>query len=603
MSATTAPPAGSSSAASPAPAAPDPGGPAGRVLVWLGVGAASLAAFVALTWPLALHMDGIWTAYPTPDPGTNPAARYRPDQLIAGDHLQTVFIQSVVVDNLRAVRNPYLDLREGVAGPAPLKTSSLDLPWTLLLAATWPAVGLVPAYNLSLALASVATGLAAYAWLCRHTRWPLLAVAGALAYAGTPNRLFQLTGHFNALLWWAFPAALLAWEVVLERWRVGRAWRWPGLGLAGVVVMVAASGEYHLILYLAGLLGFLGLWALGVALAGRQPLPLAPLALAAATLATACTYVVAVFAYAFRGDVQGSNGSFEVVARHVPESIGWLVDRGQARFGDLTVYVGWAVVVLAAAGLVVALVGRSRARAARPYAVLLTPLLVLTLGPTADVGPFRPYRFLFDRLPFLSLQRVPPRLMVVTSLVLVLLAVVALDQAAGLLLSGRRWAAWLAAAALLAGTVLLHHDYLFARNLVMRDVADNRVVAALRAAGDGAGPIVGVPVGGQTTPSNSTTTYVAALSRRRALNAYNQTPAPWLPERLRRLRPLNRGDADPAALRVLRQTGTTQVVVVNQPPQYQPGQWRMVVDRLVASGRFRLVVVDGPLALLRLSEG
>jgi hypothetical protein len=286
--------------------------------------------------------------------------------------------------------------------------------------------------------------------------------------------------------------------------------------------------------------------------------------------------------------------------RHVPESIGWLVDRSQSRSGELLIYVGWPVAVLAAVGLVAALAGRGRARAARPYAVLLAPLLVLTLGPTADIGQFRPYRYLFDHLSFLSLQRVPPRLMVVTALVLVLLAVVALDLV-GELLAGRRWAVWLATAVLLAGTVLLLRDYGFARNVVMQDVADNRVVAALRADGDQAGPILGLPVGAQTTPSNSVSTYVAALSRRRAINAYNQTPAPWLPERLRQLRPLNRGQADPAAVEVLRQTGTSQVVVINLPAQFGPGEWRAVVDRLVASGQFRLVDTDGPLALLELT--
>ena len=95
---------------------------------------------------------------------------------------------------------------------------------------------------------------------------------------------------------------------------------------------------------------------------------------------------------------------------------------------------------------------------------------------------------------------------------------------------------------------------------------------------------------------------MAALSRRRALNAYNQTPAPWLSERLRRLRPLNRGSADPAALQLLRSIGITQVVVTNEPAHYEPGHWRSVIDRLVASGHFHLVVSDGPLALLELTD-
>jgi hypothetical protein len=187
--------------------------------------------------------------------------------------------------------------------------------------------------------------------------------------------------------------------------------------------------------------------------------------------------------------------------------------------------------------------------------------------------------------------------MVLTSLVLVLLAVCALDLAAERLLAARPRLAPVAAAALLAGTVLLLNDYVVARNVVMEDVAGNRVVTTLRAAGDRAGPILGVPVRNQV----SATSYVAALSRRRALNAYNQTPAPWQDERMLQLAPIATGRPSPAALGVLRATGTTQVVVINEPHLYDPGRWQAVVDRLVASGHFRLVTADGPFALLELT--
>ena len=133
------------------------------------------------------------------------------------------------------------------------------------------------------------------------------------------------------------------------------------------------------------------------------------------------------------------------------------------------------------------------------------------------------------------------------------------------------------------------------------DRADNRVVAALRTAGDGAGPVLGVPILGQAVTWNSSTTYLGAQSRRRTLNAYNQTPAPWQAERVARLDPLNRGQADPAALEVLRQTGTRQVVVIDEPRVFAPGEAQATADRLVASGRFRLVTRDGPLTLLELT--
>jgi hypothetical protein len=558
---------------------------------------ATLAAWAVLTWPLAVHMGSIWTQYGTPNPGGNPAARYAPDMLVGGDYLQNAFIQSVVIDNVREPRNPYLDLQEGTAGPAPLRTSSLDVPWTLVVAVLGPLAGLQVAYNATLVLSTLATGLAAFGWLRRHTRLPLLAGAGALAYTFTPQHLSQLANHFNGVMWWSFPAALWALEVAMERHRGGRPWLGPALVAAVVAVVVAVSGEYYLTLYITALLCFLIAFELAAARLARRPAPWAPTAVVMAGVALGVAYVVVIFAHVFHGDVQGGNGDYGEVLKFAPKSALWLVRRDLVVPGEGMVYVGWAVVALAAVGLVAALAGRGRPRAARPYAVALVPLLFLSLGPAAEIGPVRPYRFLAEHVSIVGLQRVPERLMVVTSLVLVLLAVCALDLAGGRLLAARPRAARLAAAALLAGVVLLLHDYTVARNVVMEDVADNRVVTALRAAGDRAGPILGVPVRAQV----SATTYVAALSRRRALNAYNQTPAPWLTKRMRRLGPLSLGKVDAAALEILRATGTSQVVVINEPHVYELGDWRAVVDRLVASGRFRLVVSDGPLALLEMT--
>jgi hypothetical protein len=190
--------------------------------------------------------------------------------------------------------------------------------------------------------------------------------------------------------------------------------------------------------------------------------------------------------------------------------------------------------------------------------------------------------------------------MVMTALVLVLLAVSALDVA-GELLAGRRRALVAAGVVLCLATVALLADYRVSRNRLEPDRADNQVVSALRTAGDGAGPVLGVPIMGQAVTWNSSSTFLAAQSRRRVLNAYNQTPAPWQAERVARLDPLNRGQADPAALEVLRQTGTRQVVVIDEPRVFAPGEAQATVDRLVASGRFRLVTRDGPLALLELT--
>ena len=558
---------------------------------------ATLVAWAALTWPLAIHFDHVWTMKGNRSAAQEPNFTARPGAMAGGDWLQNVFIESVVVDNLRELRNPFLDPREGAAGPAPLRTTSLDLPWTLLFALVWPLAGLVPAYNATLLLSTLLTGLVTFGWLRRHTHWPPLAAAGALAYTFTPNHVFQLTSHFNAVMWWAFPAAAWAFEAAVERHRAGARWRGPALALAAVVLLVGLSGEYHLALYLAGLLVFLAAWSLGGARLARRPLPWGPALTAIAAVAVSTGYVLATFHYVFKGTVAGENGTWSQVVLYAPSSVWALVRKSFGTQGEGLIYVGWPPLLLAAAGLVVTLaVARQRERTLA-YAVLVVPLLALTYGPRAGVGSVRPYRFLFDHLPFLSLQRVPERLMVVTAMVLVLLAVVAVDAGAGAVLQGAV-ARRLGAVALLLATVLLLVDYRVSESRLQPDLAGNQVVATLRAEGERAGPILGIPVLEPGVTWNSATTYLAAQSRRRSLNAYNQTPAPWLSERVQALDPLNRGTADPAALELLTATGTRQVVVIDEPRVFTPGQWQATVDALLASGHFRLLSRDPPLALL-----
>jgi len=738
------------------------------------VALASVLAWSVLTWPLPLHLDHFWTMKGNPESSAEPNFTSRPGSVMSGDFMQTVFIQSVVVDNARDLRNPYLDLREGTAGLTELRTTSLDLPWTPLFALLWPVMGMVPSYNLILLLSTVATGLAAFGWLRRHLRWPLLAAAGALAYTFTPNRMFQLTAHFNAVLWWSFPAALWAFEVMVERHRAGRRWRGPAAAVAAVALTVALSGEYHLALYMSALLTFMTVWAVVSARVERRPAPLAPAVVTLAALAAGAAYVVTVFRYAFKGTVSGENGSYQQVLLYAPDSVFALVRKTFGTQGEELIYVGWPLLLLAVAGLaavVAGCLGRAglgegaagrQTRAALPYAVLAVPLVFLTYGPRSDVGPLRPYRLLFDNLPFLSLQRVPERLMCVTALLLVLLAVTALDLAA------RRWpgrvAAWraaeagaqagagragepgphagagragepgaqadtgragagvradagravtgagpaggdgaagdpaapdqpgldqlgpgqqvpepvtaegpalgaevgrpewiaetlvatadaeqpparagqlavperlrlpwrtprrveelaiperlrpwltpgrveatrLAVGALVLATLLLLADYRVSENRVQPDLAGNKVVAALRSAGDQAGPVLGLPALKPQVTWNSASTYLAAQSRRRVLNAYNQTPARWLDDRMERLEPLNRGVAHPVALEILRTTGTRHVLVVDEPRVFAAGQWELTLGELVRSGAFRLVERDGPLALLELVGG
>jgi hypothetical protein len=570
---------------------------------WLSTCLVAVLATAIFTWPLGLHLGEVWKGYLHDAPL---ARKLSVTQYERSDGFQTAFVQTQVLDNLRHLREPFLDPDEGAAGPAPLHTTSLDTPWIALTGLVWPLFGLAAAYNLMLLLSSALTVVTAMGLFRRHTRWPLVALAGAVVYAFVPYRMLQLTGHFNAVLWWAFPAAAWSFEAMLDRYRDGDRWTVPGAWLVAVTLTVALSGEFHLTLYLSGLVVWLTIWSLtGAALARRRP-PWPPLATAAGATVAGCLYALLAFRWAFRGGVAGGNGEYRQVIHYAPQALSVLVRKPPASLGvEGYIYMGWPVVVLAAAGLALALWRRPRARA---YAVVTPLLLLLAYGPTTrnlfgrvGLHGFDAYRPIIDTIPLLKLQRVSGRIMVITAMVLVLLAIVAVDALGHWLAERAALLPQLGAVLLVLGTLWVVNDYRVVRSVVVSSQDDNRVVRALARSGDRAGPFLGLPVLGQASPVNSATTFLAAQSRRSTLNAYNQTAAPWLDARNRQLAPLNRGRVTDAALAVLRATGTRHVVVIDEPNQYRPGQSRAVVDRLLASGHFQLAVEDGPLTLLTLT--
>jgi len=323
----------------------------------------------------------------------------------------------------------------------------------------------------------------------------------------------------------------------------------------------------------------------------------------------------------FGGGVAGENGQYAEAVRYAPHGLLTLIHKDPGELGEGLVYLGLPVALLALAGAVAA-VARRRGEAA--YAALALPVLFLTFGPAADRALERalrarglpsgvdPYRRIFDLVPFLHLQRVSARLLVLAALLLILLAVVAVDAVGGWVLgSGRSATRWrppravrvIAAVLLLVGTLWALNDYRIFQTVLRPSHTENEVAVALEASGDRAGPFLGLPVYGQTYPWNAAATYLASQTGRRTLNAYNQSSTSWLNARAAALAPLNQGRVDAAALAVLRATGTRQVVVINESHVYCCGtDWHVVVDRLVGSGHFRLVVDETPFALLELES-
>jgi hypothetical protein len=627
--------------AQPSPPAEPPAEPH-QATWWVAALITATVATLWITWPLALHMTQLWSVKL---PGSQQLAAPPPDAFAGTDALQTMHVNRVVIDDVLHLREPFLDPKSGVAGPGPLRTTSLDLPWTPVVALLLPLAGLVAAYNTTLLLSSVLTVLCAFGFLRRHTRFPLLALAGALLYAFVPGRVFQLSLHFNAVMWWAFPAAAWALEAMLERHGQGRRWLGPGAWLAAVILTVGLSGEYHHALYLSGMVGFLVVWWLVAARLRRRPVPVGPALLAIGSVAAADVYVLGSFKWVFGGGVAGENGQYAEALRYAPNGLLALVRKHPGELGEGLVYLGLPVALLALAGLVVALARRAGEAA---YAVLLVPVLFLTFGPAADHALARalravglpaadPYRRIFETVPFLQLQRVSARLLVLAALLLVLLAVIAVDAVARSALGSgqpareaappppdpaesafeveepaplpapppvRRRPSILAALGVLllvVATVWTLNDYRILRTVLRPAYTDNQVVVALQAAGDRAGPFLGLPVYRQTYPWNAASTYLASQTGRRVLNAYNQSSTSWLNARADALAPLNDGRVDAGAVATLRATGTRQVVVINESHVYCCDKdWRAVVDQLVGSGQFRLVVEDTPFALLEL---
>jgi hypothetical protein len=600
----------------PAELSPPTGPPARshQLTWWLAALVAAGVATLWITWPLALHMTQLWSVRL---PGSAQLGAPPPGAFSGNDALQTMHINRVVIDDAVHLREPFLDLVSGAAGPEPLRTTSLDLPWTPVMALILPFAGLVASYNATLLLSSVLTALCAFGFLRRHTRFALLALAGALLYTFVPGRAFQLSLHFNAVMWWAFPAAAWALEAMLERHLQGRRWLPPGAWLAAVTLIVGLSGEYHHVLYLSGMIGFLVAWRVVGAALRRGAVPVGPAVLAIAAVAVTDAYVVGSFRWVFGGGVAGENGQYAEAARYAPHGLLTLIHKDPGELGEGLVYLGLPVALLALGG---AVVGVARRRGEAAYAALALPVLFLTFGPAADKALDRlglptgadPYRRTFELIPFLHLQRVSARLLTLAALLLILLAVVAVDAAGEWVLgSGRAVTRWgrpravgaIAAVVLVVGALWALNDYRILRTVLRPAHTENEVLVALEASGDRAGPFLGLPVYGQTYPWNAASTYLASQTGRRTLNTYNQSSTSWLNARAAALAPLNQGRVDAAALAELRATGTRQVVVINESHVYCCGtDWHKVIDQLIGSGHFRLVVDDTPFALLELNS-
>ncbi|HEY7731147.1 MAG TPA: hypothetical protein VH950_09620, partial [Gaiellaceae bacterium] len=341
------------------------------------------------TWPAVRQLDDRYLA--RAGPGFGEAA--------AGDHLQLAWALWLPGHQLEQGAAPWRDpysFRPEATAPPNLLGFPLALPY-------WPldrVLGPVPAYNLLVLLAIVASGGLACWWLCALGLPGGAALAGGLAYALAPYLVAQAAaGHLAALVAALLPAMLLA----LERRRLVLA----ALALAAIPL----AGQLHLALGAIPL--FLGYtWA---RLERRLWRPAALGVVVAAVLGGAVWLVTV------PGSVASGGRSLRSVARYQAEAGDFL----RREVGDQVeefVFLGWLLPVVALVGLVLLVrTGRGRLALVLGLAVLIPSLLALgTHLPT--------YEPLWHALPPLRFPRVPERLLPIACLALAGLAAVAVAR-------------------------------------------------------------------------------------------------------------------------------------------------------------------------------
>lgn len=354
-------------------------------------GALALYAAAALlaTWPAVREADEQYLA--RAGSGFGEAA--------AGDHLQLAWSLWLPGHQLGRGAAPWSDpysFRPVADAPPNLLGFPLALPY-------WPLerfLGAVPAYNLLVLLALVASGGLACWWLASLGLPGTAALAGGLAFALAPYLVAQAAaGHLLALVAWLLPAMLLA----LERRRLVLA----TLALAAIPL----AGQLHLAL------GAIPLF-LAYAWARLEPRFRRPAAIGAVAAAAVGT---AVWLVTVPGSVASGGRSLRSVARYQAEPSDFL-RRDIGPELEEFVFLGWLLPLLALAGLAVLVRARRRGLALVLAVAAVLPAL-LALG--THLPTYEPLWHVFPPLRF---PRVPERLLPVACLALAALAAFAIGR-------------------------------------------------------------------------------------------------------------------------------------------------------------------------------
>jgi hypothetical protein len=292
----------------------------------------------------------------------------------------------------------------------------------------------VLAYNIAWIAAYMLSAAAVHVLAWRYTRDHLAAMTAALAFTFCFFRMHHGHGHLNLIWCFWIPLSFVA----MDRWAERPTWARLAAWTAIIVLQALAAWYQAVLIVVAD--GIFLVWLFAVERKMPRPSQVMLHGLAGAVAAFALVWPFARYYFILHAEPPSyaAGAAADLVGWFVPPENTWMgqwllahqVKGPRWIWGEITVYLGWVTVGLAALGAVIAMRGSDvLARRARFFIVLGAIAAVLALGPfPSEVasGSFgwSPFGIL-AHVPGLSLFRIPARYTELLNLALALLAAIA----------------------------------------------------------------------------------------------------------------------------------------------------------------------------------
>jgi len=292
----------------------------------------------------------------------------------------------------------------------------------------------VLAYNIAWLLAYALSAACVHFLAWRYTRDHLASLVAGMAFTFCFYRFHHGHGHLNLMSGFWIPLSFAA----IDRW-IARP-SWPRLIIVADIAVLQALAAWYQAVLIAVADGLFLLWAFVVE---HRRIQLARLVLhgaGAMAIGAACVWPFASHYFILHQEPPryAAGSSADLIGWFVPPENTfagqWLLAHGlkgpRYIWGELTVYLGWTIVILGAAGAIGALrTGDTLLRRTRFFIALGVVSAVLALGPSPGEVASGRYGWspfgLLSHVPGLSLFRIPARYTELINLALAVLAATA----------------------------------------------------------------------------------------------------------------------------------------------------------------------------------